>query len=308
MNPLPPPQAPEFKLSGFDPDFPTSLAQTHPSVPMLFGKGSRELLAQMGPNPGIAIVGSRQASPQGKEDAFWFAQELSAHGLAIISGLADGIDTFAHRGALKASGKTIAVLGHGLDSVYPGHNTGLAQEIVEKGGVLVSEYPRGTPARAFQFPQRNRVIAALSRAILIVEASPQSGSLITARHGLELGLDVFVIPGSIHMPHSLGCNLLIRQGAQLVQSPLQLLEDLGVVLPKARNKVRKIREDLFSPHVDPRVATLLGALSFQPASTSSLQKATGLEMGDVHAGLLLLELENLASRLPDGRWLKHRAI
>ncbi len=308
MNPLPIPKTPDFKLMGFEPDFPTSLTQTHPCVRALFGKGSRKLVEQMGVEPGIAIVGSRQASPQGKEDALWFANELSARGLVIVSGLADGIDTFAHKGALKGRGKTIAVLAHGLDTVYPSHNENLAEKIVEEGGALVTEYPFGTPPRPFQFPQRNRIIAGLSRAILVIEASPQSGSLITARHGLELGLDVFVIPGSIHMPQSMGCNMLIRQGAQLVQSPQQLLEDLGMALPKPRSSAKKREADLFSQAADSRAAALLAALNFQPASTTRLQKTTGLNLGDVHAGLLLLEMENLATRLPDGRWLKHGVL
>jgi DNA processing protein len=274
---------------------------------MLFGRGCRELLSQMGPEPGIAIVGSRQASAQGQEDAFWFAKELSDHGLTVISGLAQGIDSFAHAGALEGKAKTIAVLGHGLDSIYPPSNERLAKKILEQGGALVTEYPKGTPARPFHFPQRNRIIAGLARAILVVEASPQSGSLITARHGLELGLDVFVIPGSIHMPQSTGSNMLIRQGAQLVQSPQQLLEDLGVVLPKRRVRRTKKEADLFSEHLETRAKSVLTALSFQPASAIALQTATGLAAGDVHAGLLLLELENLARRLPDGRWLKYRS-
>lgn len=301
---LPPPA--EFRLACSDADFPTTLTQTHPIVRMLFGQGSRELVADMGRAPGIAVVGSRQASAQGQQDAFWFAKELSTQGVTVISGLAQGIDACAHAGALKGGAKTIAVLGHGLDSIYPPSNGALAKEILEHGGALVTEYPKGTPARAFQFPQRNRIIAGLARAILVVEASPQSGSLITARHGLELGIDVFVIPGSIHMPQSMGCNMLIRQGAQLVQSPQQLLEDLGVVLPKARSRLNKKEADLFSKSLDTRAKSVLTALSFQPASTMALQTATGLASGDLHAGLLLLELENLASRLPDGRWLKYR--
>ncbi len=299
--------APEFNLLCSEPDFPMSLSQTHPSVRMLFGQGRRDLVAQMGTTPGIAIVGSRQASAQGQQDAFWFAKELSDHGLVVISGLAQGIDACAHAGALEGKAKTIAVLGHGLGSIYPASNDALAKKIVQQGGALVTEYPNSTPARAFQFPQRNRIIAALSRAILVVEASPQSGSLITARHGLELGIDVFVIPGSIHMPQSIGCNMLIRQGAQLVQSPTQLLEDLGVVLPKSRKRARKPEADLFGKSVDPRTQKVLRALSFQPASTGQLEKACGMGSGDLHAGLLLLELENLAHRLPDGRWLKYKA-
>jgi DNA processing protein len=308
MNTSTPPPPAEFRLACSEHDFPTSLTQTHPIVRMLFGQGSRELVARMGDVPGVAVVGSRQASAQGQEDAFWFARELSAHGVTVISGLAQGIDASAHAGALEGKAKTIAVLGHGLDSIYPPSNDALAKRILEHGGALVTEYPKGTPARAFQFPQRNRIIAGLARAILVVEASPQSGSLITARHGLELGIDVFVIPGSIHMPQSMGCNMLIRQGAQLVQSPEQLLEDLGVVLPKARGPRPKNQPGLFPGHSDVRANLVLKALSFQPASTTALEKATGLVTGDLHAGLLLLELENLANRLPDGRWLKHKLI
>jgi DNA processing protein len=306
MNTSTLPPAAEFRLACSDPDFPTSLTQTHPIVRMLFGQGSRDLVTGMGRAPGIAVVGSRQASAQGREDAFWFAKELSSHGVTVISGLAQGIDACAHAGALEGKAKTIAVLGHGLDSIYPTSNDALAKKILKHSGALVTEYPKGTPARAFQFPQRNRIIAGLARAILVVEASPQSGSLITARHGLELGIDVFVIPGSIHMPQSIGCNMLIRQGAQLVQSPQQLLEDLGVLLPKAQARHRKTATDLFSGNLDARARSVFAALSFQPASSVALQTATGLAAGDVHAGLLLLELENLASRLPDGSWLRYR--
>lgn len=300
-------QTTEFKLTCSAADFPTTLTQTHPIVRMLFGRGSRELVTKMGYEPGIAVVGSRQASAQGQEDAFWFATELSAHGLTVISGLAQGIDACAHAGALEGRGKTIAVMGHGLDSVYPPSNEGLAGKILQGGGALVTEYPQGTPARPFQFPQRNRIIAGLARAILVVEASPQSGSLITARHGLELGIDVFVIPGSIHMPQSIGCNMLIRQGAQLVQSPQQLLEDLGVMLPKASRRHAKNPPAALIELGDARANIAWKALSFQPAGTAALQAATGLSPGDLHAGLLLLELENLATRLPDERWLKYRS-
>ncbi len=306
MDPLTLPMTPEFKFQCTECDFPTSLSQTHPSVRMLFGSGDRDLIVRLAKNPGIAIVGSRQASAQGQQDAFWFAKELSHHGLTVISGLAQGIDAAAHAGALQGAAKTVAVLGHGRDSIYPPSNTKLAQQIVSSHGALITEYPDGTPARAFHFPQRNRIIAGLARAILVVEASPQSGSLITARHGLELGIDVFVIPGSIHMPQSLGCNLLIRQGAQLVQSPTQLLEDLGVVLPNARKRQRA-QPQLFSQPQDFRAQAVLKALSFQPTSPLALQTASGLSASDLHAGLLLLELENLATRLADGRWLKYNS-
>jgi DNA processing protein len=199
---------------------------------MLFGLGNKAIIERMANSPGLAIVGSRQASTQGMADAHWFAREASKVGLTIISGLAQGIDAAAHRGGLEGCGSTIAVLGHGRDTVYPGQHRDLADLISCSGGALVTEYPDHTPAIAWHFPQRNRIIAALAQAVLVVEATPQSGSLITARHALELGIDVYVLPGSIHMPQSVGCNGLIRQGAQLIQSPEQLLEDLGMVVRK----------------------------------------------------------------------------
>jgi len=177
--------------------------------------------------PMIAIVGSRAASPEGIRNAYYFAQALSAAGYLIISGLARGIDGAAHRGTLKSNQgyRTIAVCGSGLDIVYPQEHLGLAQAIA-KGGLLVSELAPGLGPKAWHFPRRNRIIAALSLGIVVIEAAERSGSLITARLGCELGREIFAIPGSIHSPLSKGCHQLLQQGAKLVHSPQDILEEL----------------------------------------------------------------------------------
>lgn len=312
-----------FEITVRDHDFPMALAQAHPPVRTLFGRGCRELITKMALQPGLAIVGSRQASPQGLADAHWYAKEASRAGLTIISGLAQGIDASAHKGGLEGGGNTIAVLGHGLQSIYPSQHQPLSEQILNGGGALVSEYPWGTPALPHHFPQRNRIIAGLARAILIVEATPQSGSLITARHALDLGIDVFVVPGSIHMPQSLGCNALIRQGAQLSQSPEQLLDDLGVTpasstakpAPKRGNapsqrqlhgKSANRRQQPLAPELDPVAAKVLAALNFHPSTVSDLAAQSQLDDREIYGALLILELCGLTHRTPDGKWLKQR--
>jgi len=305
-----PANRPQFIAHASRPDFPRALTETSPPVLKLYGLGNEALFHRINNHPGLAIVGSRQASPQGVSDAEWFAAEASALGLTIISGLAQGIDAAAHRGAMTGSGKTIAVLGHGRSTLYPPQHEHLANKIIESGGCLVTEYPDAVPALPRHFPSRNRIIAALARAVLVVEAAPRSGSLITARHALDLGVDVFVLPGSIHMPQSVGCNALIRQGAQLVQSPEQLLTDLGLIAPPSSRRGKKgerpAEPSLSLDWLDPRAHQVLAALDFQPRNVVELERATGLGQGDLFAGLLILELEKLASRISDGRWLKFR--
>ncbi|MEN9772230.1 MAG: DNA-protecting protein DprA [Pseudomonadota bacterium] len=298
--------APAFEIDARTSYFPTALSETHPPVVRLFGLGSETLVFEQHQRPGVAIVGSRRASQQGVLDAHWFAREISSAGLTIISGLATGIDAAAHAGGLEGVGKTIAVLGHGRDSVYPRSHTGLAQEICSLGGALITEYPDGVPARPHHFPQRNRIIAALARAVLVVEAAPKSGSLITARHALELGIDVFVIPGSIHDPQTEGSNQLIRQGAQLVQSPTQLLEDLGLTGGLWSASSRSLRSPPDSTTVPqlPVADRVLAVLTHHPTDVLALSDQSKLDLGDVHTGLLLLELHGLAARVPDGRWHK----
>lgn len=303
-----------FEFCATRADFPTALAQAHPPVLKLFGRGQQGLVAQIHATPGIAIVGSRQASSQGIADARWFAKEISACGVTVVSGLAQGIDAAAHEGAIGHRGSTIAVLGHGLDVIYPPQHTELANRITNSGGALITEYPNGTPAIARNFPLRNRIIAGLSRAVLVIEAAPRSGSLITARHALEMGVDVFALPGSIHTPQSMGTNQLIREGAQLIQSPEQLLEDLGLRRPPAgaRHRHRQSRQPTLSGNPlqsalgvsDGESLRVLEELSFQPIEPLAISQRLGLAEGSVYGALLILELAGLASRSADGRWLK----
>jgi DNA processing protein len=205
------------------PDYPVRLLDLSDPPNSLYIYGDIRLLNL----PMIAIVGSRAASPEGLRNAHNFAQALSAEGYLIVSGLARGIDGAAHRGALRSNGGhlTIAVCGSGLDIVYPPEHLGLAQAI-SQGGLLVSELAPGLGPKAWHFPRRNRIIAALSLGILVIEAAERSGSLITARLGCELGREIFAIPGSIHSPLSKGCHQLLQQGAKLVQSPQDILEEL----------------------------------------------------------------------------------
>ncbi|MEA3126496.1 MAG: processing protein [Caballeronia sp.] len=209
-----------------DSAYPPALLTMPDPPPLLYIKGRLDLLQARA----VAIVGSRGATPQGIDDARRFAQVLSEAGLAIVSGLALGIDGAAHRGGLSGSGGTIAVIGTGADLVYPPLHHALAHEIA-LNGTIVSEWPLGTPARPANFPQRNRLIAGLVRGVLIVEAAMRSGSLITARLANEMGRDVFAIPGSIHAPLSRGCHRMIKQGAKLVETPDDILEEFGFTIP-----------------------------------------------------------------------------
>lgn len=237
-------QANHHILTLLDPDYPPILKQIHQPPPLLFVQGNYLLLKQ----PQIAIVGSRNPSALGLQLSFTFAQQLAAAGLVITSGLALGIDAASHRGALAVagnqkvsnpdlqsgaanqSGKTIAVLAHGLDLLYPPQHTQLAQQIVARDGALVSEFPLKVPPKAQHFPQRNRIISGLSLGVVVVEAALQSGSLITARHAVEQGREVFAVPGSAANSKARGCHSLIQQGAKLVTSAKEIIEELGSLL------------------------------------------------------------------------------
>ena len=205
-----------------DPAYPPALLTMPDPPPLLYIKGRLNLLHTRA----VALVGSRSATPQGVEDAERFARELSAAGITVVSGLALGIDGAAHRGGLEGVGSTVAVIGTGADLVYPAAHHALARQIAARGAI-VSEWPLGTPARAANFPQRNRLIAGLVSGVVIVEAAMRSGSLITARLANEMGRDIFALPGSIHAPLSRGCHRIIKQGAKLVETPDEVLEELG---------------------------------------------------------------------------------
>ena len=242
--------------------------------------------------PAIAIVGSRAPTPAGRETAYEFARRLAAAGLVVTSGLAAGVDAAAHRGAIAAGGRTVAVCATGLDRIYPAHNATLATEIAACGA-LVSEFPPGTPPLPGHFPRRNRLISGLSLGVLVVEARHRSGSLITARLAAEQGREVFALPGSIHSPLARGCHRLIRDGARLVETPEEVLAGLqpdlfeALAAPLAQAPGAK---GFFPGSLDTDSKILLNACGFEPVDVDTLVARTGLEAGSVTSMLVLLEL------------------
>ena len=252
----------------------------------------------------LAIVGSRNPTPQGELNARQFAKAFAGQGLCIVSGMALGVDGAAHDGALlgvlEGSCATIAVVGTGLDRVYPKKHLALAHRIVASG-MIISEFPIGTPPLTANFPKRNRIISGLSQGTLVVEAALKSGSLITARLASEQGKDVFAIPGSIHSPQSRGCHYLIKQGAKLVENAEDVMEELQVAYPKvaATADVAADGDDEADP-AEGQESALLAALGFDIVSLDALQARTGLPTPDLQAQLLELELYGLVTRLPGG--------
>lgn len=240
----------------------------------------------------LAIVGSRNPTPQGEINARQFAKVFGSAGLCVVSGLALGVDGAAHDGALQGGGITIAVVGTGLDRVYPKKHLELAHRIV-KQGLMVSEFPLGTPPLMGNFPKRNRIISGLSQGTLVVEAALKSGSLITARLAVEQGQDVFAIPGSIHSPQSRGCHALIKQGAKLVESAQDVLEELK--LPVSAHDTRNADDE--EPGDE---SALLRAMGFEPVSLDALQARTGLATPELQGRLLELEMQEAVARLPGG--------
>jgi DNA processing protein len=277
-------------LSLDDPRFPTELLQMADPPLLLYVLGQIETLQHP---QRLAIVGSRNPTPQGEQNARQFAQALGEAGVCVVSGLALGVDGAAHEGALAGGAPTLAVVGTGLDRVYPKRHLALAHRIAEHGA-LISEYPLGTPPLPGNFPRRNRLIAGLSQGTLVVEAAVQSGSLITARLAAEQGREVFAIPGSIHAPQSRGCHALIRQGAKLVESAQDILEDLRITTPQSPARPAPIDDPLLDPE------GLLKAMGHDPVSLDALQARTGLNTATLQARLLELELHDAVARLPGG--------
>ncbi|WP_133649789.1 DNA-processing protein DprA [Paraburkholderia flava] len=275
-----------------DPAYPPALLTMPDPPPLLYVKGKIELLHARS----VAVVGSRSATPQGTEDAARFARAFSNAGITVVSGLALGIDGAAHRGALKGPGSTVAVTGTGADLVYPAAHHALAHEIAA-AGAIVTEWPLGTPARSSHFPQRNRLIAGLVGGVLIVEAAMRSGSLITARLANEMGRDVFALPGSIHAPLSRGCHRMIKQGAKLVETPEEVLEELGAAAPASRAKPPAAASGLA-----PEARRLLDALGHAPATLEILATRTDMDDTALQSMLLQLELAGHLTVLPGGRF------
>lgn len=271
-----------------DDDYPKTLLDTEDPPILLYAKGRFDLLNA----PTLAVVGSRNATPQGEANAAAFAQALSEAGITIISGLALGIDAAAHRGALKGRGSTIATIGTGPDRIYPARNQALARDIAAQG-LIISEFALGTPPLAANFPRRNRIIAGMAQGCLVVEAAARSGSLITARLAAEAGREVFAIPGSIHSPLSKGCHQLIRQGAKLVESAQDILEEL-----RWEATLSSPKSALSSGDADE--AALLKALGHDPCSLDSLIERSGLTPDVLLAMLLALELAGRVAQLPGG--------
>ncbi len=281
-----------------------ALLQSLPDAPAaLFARGDIRLLDE----PQLAIVGARSATTGGLNNARAFAKHLAGAGLVITSGLALGIDAAAHEGALAAEGATIAVMGTGPDVIYPNQHQALAERILEAGGLLVSEWPPGTPARKEHFPRRNRLISGLAEGVLIVEAGLQSGSLITARLATEQGREVFAIPGSIHNPLARGCHRLIRDGAKLVETAQDIFEELAPRLGarlRATSTDRPQNDDTPQPALVDDHARLLALMGFDPLPADALIHASGLTPAEVSSILLMLELEGQITTLPGGLYCR----
>jgi DNA processing protein len=275
-------------LTLHDAAYPHALANIADPPLLLYIKGHVDLLA----GPALAIVGSRNASTQGRANAHAFAQALSEAGLTIVSGLALGIDAAAHEGALRATGSTVAVVGTGVDRIYPATNGDLARRIAAQG-CIVSEFPLGTAAAKGNFPQRNRIISGLSAGVLVVEAAAQSGSLITARLAGEQGREVFAIPGSIHSSLSKGCHQLIRDGVRLVETADEVLEAMRVSPLAGRRTMAS---------AGPAGGEgLLATLGHDPIELDALLALTGADAGQLSSQLLVLELAGMVERLPGGK-------
>jgi len=281
-----------------DPDYPVLLSQVDTPPPILYIHGNADILSE----PLLAMVGSRNPTTAGARTATEFAHHLSAAGLVISSGLALGIDAASHRGALDAGAPTVAVMGTGLDRVYPARHRDLARQIAERG-VLISEFPVGTTPRAENFPRRNRIISGLSLGTLVVEAAMRSGSLITARYAGDQGREVFAIPGSIHNPLSRGCHHLIRQGAKLVETAKDVMDELGML---AESCYPAIQANLTTevaagpPKLGPEYQQLIDFIDYESTSIDQLVCSSGLTPAEVSSMLLQLELSGYIASSPGG--------
>ncbi|MBA2673083.1 DNA-processing protein DprA [Ramlibacter sp.] len=290
--------APRHVLTLADAAYPPALLQTEDPPLLLYAIGTVPA-----PWPaGIAVVGSRNPTPQGRTNALRFGRALAEAGLTVVSGLALGIDTAAHEGALEGAAPgqlaTVAVVGTGLDRVYPSSNLALAHRIAERG-LLLSEYALGTPALPENFPKRNRLIAGLGLGTLVVEAALKSGSLITARLASEQGKDVFAVPGSIHSTQARGCHALLKQGAKLVETAQDVLEELRWQAPVPANAPANAPDDAEPSAAAPESA-LLAALGFDPVGLDALVARTGIPASQLQVQLLEFELAGEVSRLPGG--------
>jgi len=282
-------------LTVADPRYSALLRETPDPPPLIYAAGRIELLER----PVIAIVGSRNATAQGMRNAEAFARALSSAGLCVASGMALGIDAAAHRAALEAVGSTIAVLGNGIDVVYPRRNAALLQQVFSAGLVL-SEFPLGTPPLAANFPRRNRIISGVARGCLVIEAALASGSLITARSAVDMGRDVFAIPGSIHSPLSRGCHYLIKQGAKLVETASDVLEEFGMQAGAHAPQVE------LQDGVSAEERFVLAAMGHDPCDVDTLVHRTRMSVEELLSVLTQLEIDARVSRNHDGSYQRLR--
>jgi DNA processing protein len=284
----------------FDDDYPELLKSIHSAPVILYAVGQREVLGSLH----FAIVGSRNPSTSGRKMAEEFAAELSASGLTVCSGLALGIDYHSHLGALNSGSATVAVLGNGLNTIYPARHKNIASQIVENG-LLLSEYPPGTKPNPGNFPQRNRIISGMSSGVLVVEAAKRSGSLITANYAIEQGRDVFAIPGSIHNPLARGTHSLIKQGAKLVETVDDIIEELAPILSLVIDKrsfpviSKKMESELADDY-----KLLLNSMGYDGVTVDSLVELSGLTAEVVSSMLLILELEGMVESQQGGRYCR----
>lgn len=309
-------QADNHLISWNDQNYPSQLQQTEHAPPVLYVHGDPEVLSL----PQLAIVGTRSPSPDGERTAYDFSHYLAKSGLTISSGLARGIDAAAHAGALHGEGLTIAVMGTGLDRVYPAANRELAHKIAVQGGALISELAIGTPALAQNFPRRNRLISGLALGVLVVEAAQKSGSLITAHMAIEQGREVFAIPGSINNPLARGCHQLLRQGAKLVETVSDILEELAPVLsqhsiieslasaqpepPEKPEKNDEFLTNLAALQLDEQYQLLLQQMGAAPIAVDTLVERCGLTAEAVSSMLLILELHGYVEAKPGGYYYR----
>ncbi len=285
-------------ISRGDDNYPDLFEQIQRPPSLLYVRGDPGLLHL----PALAIVGSRNPTPGGARNSFEFARHLGSCGFCIVSGLAEGIDTAAHRGALAAGAATVAFLGHGIDRVYPAANRDLAHEIA-RSGALVSEFPLGTHPHRSLFPQRNRLISGMSLGTLVVEAARRSGSLITARLAGEEGREVFALPGSIHNPLARGCHQLIRQGAKLVETADDIVTELAPLATHIlQNSLESTTNEPAPNVVDEQYRLLRDALGHDPVGIEELAANSGLTIDQVSSMLLILELEGEVESLSGGRY------
>ena len=290
-------------ISANDNHYPSLLRNIHHPPPLLYCKGNPLALHL----PQIAIVGSRHATHQGINTSRLFAQHLAKCGFSITSGLALGVDGAAHQAVLSideklaSTGKTIAVMATGINSIYPKRHQNLAEQIVEDGGVLITEFPPNTPPKAGHFPRRNRIISGLSLGVVVVEATIKSGSLITAKYALEQGREVYAIPSSIHNPQAKGCHQLIKQGANLVESSADIIEHLDGMIAHHHIELQQsttAQTEKRRPELEPKDKVLLAHLGFAPTSIDQLIETTQLSHADISDTLLTLEING---------WIKHSA-